>query len=76
MHGSNTWRSVVQTGPPRALPSPYNVHTHLLYPGRPLLDVGAVAWGQHPTDTHFARVCQPGATDHLPGSTRNPRYRR
>ena len=75
MYGSNSWGSVVQTGLACALPPPYNVHTHL-YLWRPL-DVDADARGHHSTAIYVAvHVRQPRATNHLPGSTRNPRYRR
>ena len=73
MYGGNTGGSVVQTGPARALPPSHNVY--LLYVGRPIRDVDAVARGHHPPVTHLARVRRRCATDHLPGSTRNPRYR-
>lgn len=76
MYGSDTGGSVVQTGPARALPPSYNVYILLLYLGRPFPNVGAVARGHHPSATHVTRLRQCRATDHLPASTRNPRYRR
>jgi hypothetical protein len=75
VYGSNTGGSVVQTGPARALPPSYNVYI-LIYLGWPFPDIGAVAWGHHLSAIHLDRLRQRRATDHLPGSTRNPRYRR